>query len=96
MTSIKIPDGVTSIGSGAFEGCSSLISIEIPDGVTSLGYGTFRGCRSLTSVKIPKSVTDIKDSYDYSRLTSIKVSRGSYAEIWAKDNGFADKIEYID
>jgi hypothetical protein len=52
LTSITIPDGVTSIGAGAFEGCESLTSITIPGSVTSIGQGgTFRGCTSLKSVQ---------------------------------------------
>lgn len=38
LTSITIPDGVTSIGDDAFAGCSNLTSITIPDSVTSIGY----------------------------------------------------------
>ena len=37
LTSITIPDSVTTIGGGAFNGCRSLSSIEIPDSVTSIG-----------------------------------------------------------
>jgi len=48
--SYTIPDSVTSIGDGAFSGCTSLTSITIPDSVTSIGSGAFSGCSSLTSV----------------------------------------------
>lgn len=41
LTSITIPDSVTSIGSGAFSDCTSLTSIIIPDSVTSIGSGAF-------------------------------------------------------
>ena len=59
-TSFNIPDSVTSIGYGAFKGCSSLTSITIPDSVTLIGYSAFWHCSSLTSITIPNSVTSIE------------------------------------
>jgi hypothetical protein len=35
---------VTSIGNGAFSGCTGLTSVTIPSGVTSIGEGTFYKC----------------------------------------------------
>ena len=60
LTSITIPDSVTSIGYAAFYGCTGLTSVTIPDSVTSIGNWAFCGCTGLTSVTIPDSVTSIK------------------------------------
>ncbi len=52
LTSITIPDGVTSIGQYAFRGCTSLTSITIPDSVTTIGGEAFQSCRSLTTIEV--------------------------------------------
>ena len=75
LTSITIPDGVTSIGGWAFYDCRSLTSITIPDGVTSIGNSAFEGCRNLASISIPDSVTSIEVAAfsGCSNLTSISI-----------------------
>jgi len=54
-----IPEGITSIGANAFEGCTSLTSITIPTSVTSIGTRAFGSCIGLTNITIPSSVTSI-------------------------------------
>ena len=48
LTSVTIPDSVTSIDNCAFKDCTSLTSITIPASVTTLGLYVFEGCSSLT------------------------------------------------
>ena len=52
LTSIEIPNSVTSIGEYAFYGCTSLTSVEIPNSVTSIVEGAFYGCESIEAVYI--------------------------------------------
>ena len=65
-----IPNSVTSIGSYAFYGCTSLTSVEIPDGVTSIDWHAFSNCTNLTSIIIPNSVTSV-GSYAFEYCTSL-------------------------
>lgn len=58
---VVIPDGVTSIGTYAFDNCRGLTSLVISEGVTSIGNYAFSSCFNLTSVAIPKSVSSIGD-----------------------------------
>ena len=53
ITSLIIPEGVTSIGWGTFIGCSELTSITIPSSVTSIGMLAFLYCTGLTKVIVP-------------------------------------------
>ena len=59
ITNLSIPDGVTTIGSWAFEHCKDITSVTIPDGVTSVGNYAFCDCQKLTQVTVPSSVTRI-------------------------------------
>ena len=57
-----IPNNITNISYGAFEGCNDLTNIIIPDSITIIDSNAFKNCISLTNINIPKSVKTI--SYD--------------------------------
>jgi hypothetical protein len=77
ITSITIPNSITTIGDYAFYGCSSLASVNIPNTVTSIGNNAFSMCTSLNSIVIPNSVITIGSSfYGCSALTSINLGNG--------------------
>ena len=75
MTSISLPNSITSIGERAFYGCSSLTSINIPDNVSSIKKRTFQNCSNLVSVIVGDSVISIEDSAFYAceKLTSLQL-----------------------
>ena len=57
---ITLPDGLTSIGYGAFEGCSKVTEITVPDGVARFRVSTFKGCSALKKITFTASVKDIE------------------------------------
>ena len=81
-TQYTIPDSVTTIGSSAFDCCTSLISVTIGDNVTTIGYKAFACCKNLTSITIPNSVTTIGwwAFSDCPSLTSVTIGK-SVSEI---------------
>jgi hypothetical protein len=86
LSSITIPNSVTSIGTEAFSDCYSLSSITIPNSVTSIDAYAFSSCYSLSSITIPNSVTSIGEGAFYycHSLSSITIpssvtSIGNYA-----------------
>lgn len=56
---ITIPEGMTEIGKGAFNGCTGLTSVTFPSGFTTIGEEAFKGCNGLRNFTIPTSVTTI-------------------------------------
>lgn len=59
VSSVILPDSVTSMGSSAFAVCDNLSSLNIPGSVTTIGDQAFFGSYKLTSIYIPASVTEI-------------------------------------
>ena len=74
VTSISLPEGLTSIGSYAFGGCNKLKSIKIPNSVTSIGICAFEACYALDSIDLPEGITEIKNcTFRYSHLKYINI-----------------------
>ena len=59
LTTITLPDALTSIGDNAFSGCFSLTTVTLPDSLTSIGNRAFGACDSLTAITLPDSLTSI-------------------------------------
>ena len=76
LTSVVIPNSVTSIGEQAFE-ANQLTSVEIPDSVTTIGAAVFYS-NNLTSVEIPNSVKVIGGgAFAENQLSSVTFEENS-------------------
>ncbi len=77
IKSIVVGEGITTIGSSAFEGCYSVTSVSLPKTLTRIGYYAFNHCSSLKELSIPDGVTYI-GGYAFSCCTfeSIKLPSG--------------------
>ena len=100
LTSITLPDSLTSIGINAFLGCTSLTSITLPEGLTSIGSTAFFNCTSISLVTslptIPPSIGSGVFANTHANLI-IKVPAQSVnayktATNW---NSYANKISAI-
>jgi len=78
VTSVVIPNSVTSIGNSAFYGCTSLTSLTIPNSVAIIAGSAFANCTGLTTLTIPNGVTSIESSafYGCTGLTSVTIPNG--------------------
>lgn len=69
LTSVELPENITSIPDGAFRECTSLTALEIPETVTEIGRSAFEGS-AIQSAEIPASVYSI-GSRAYKNCTSL-------------------------
>lgn len=92
LTSVTIPEGVTEIPENAFTCCTSLAEVKLPSTLKTIGKWGFEAT-ALTSIDIPESVTTIDaHAFESSSLKNINSTAGSYAETFAKENGYTFKV----
>lgn len=80
LTSISLPDNITSIGYEAFSGCNELTSISIPNSVIKIRDSAFGGCISLESIIIGNGVISIGNNAFFSCTSLTSVTIGSSVE----------------
>ena len=91
LEKVKFGEGFSNvISQRMFENCESLKSIELVNGVQSIEASSFEGCTELAEITIPQSIGRIDESAfsECNKLQLIKGYKGSYAETFAKNNGF--------
>lgn len=98
LTSVSLPNSLTSIGKASFCNCSALTTIEIPSNVTEIKQYAFTGS-GLTSIYIPASVTAIGLSafHNCSSLSSVTVRATTPPELglFAFTKNAADRKIYV-
>ena len=79
LTSVIIPDSVTTIGRMSFSYMDNLKEITIPDGVTSIGAYCFSNTKNMTAIRISSSVTELgTDCFlKCSNLETIEIDPGN-------------------
>ena len=93
LTSITIPSNIKQIHGRAFDS-NNLTNVVIEDGVNEIWEYAFTN-NNLTEIILPKSITLMQANvfYNNPNLTTITVYKDSYAEQWAKDNGYS--VKYV-
>lgn len=78
VTSVSMPEGITSIDYNAFSGCQNLETVALPESLTIFGFRAFESCKLLKTIKIPSGVRAIPSSCFYccSSLESVTIPEG--------------------
>lgn len=89
LTAVSIPEGVTYIPENAFSYCTALAEVKLPSTLKTIDKWGFEAC-AFTSIDIPENVTAIDaHAFDSTPLKTINGVEGSYAETFAKENGYS-------
>ncbi len=87
LTSVTIPDSVTSIGAWAFGWCTNLTSVTIGKGVISIGSMAFHACTNLPNVTIPDAVSSIGDGAFAGNACLTNINVGTNNAIYSSSDG---------
>ena len=61
LTTVKLPESLTTIADGSFANCSALNHVTIPDNVTKIGTSAFCLCNALSDITLGRGLTTIGD-----------------------------------
>lgn len=93
LLSVKLPESLTYLGYGAFEGCYVLPSIKIPSKVTIINESTFRGCMNLSNVEFTPEIVNGVMNYN---VTEIKNMAFYQCPNLGGDDGIVDFLKELD
>lgn len=88
VESIELQEGIKKIEKSAFAGRKALLTVSLPMTLTEIGEDAFSGCMKMEKINIPESVVKIGNNAFERQYITLIVTEGSYAEIWASENGY--------
>ena len=84
LTSLTIPEGISTIDINAIKNCSKLTTVNLPSTLTNIEVGNFRDCNNLMQINFPAGntnyVSDGNILYTADRKTLLRVSAAVYRE----------------
>lgn len=87
IKSVRMHDGVRSIGNFAFSQCKNLESAELPAGLGEISLFVFYNCRKLSTIKLPNGVRKIgRHAFDLAKIDTLEMPDGLET---IEDNSFA-------
>ena len=74
---LVVKQGVTTLGTCAFQNFGELTSVELPDSLVKIGERTFEGCYALRSIDLPDSITTVGNyAFENAGLTEVRIPEG--------------------
>lgn len=92
IVTIIIPGTVNIVDVNAFKDCKNLTTVFIQEGTTEIKANAFTGCNSLQAIALPASLTHI-DLEAIPKSVMLVGAAGTYAESFAKDNGYVYAVQ---
>ena len=82
LTSVSLPEGLTSLPVAAFSYCRQLKEISLPASLTAIGRGAFAYCYELEEITLPSGLRSVEASA-FSGCSNLKTLHyGGTAEDW--------------
>ena len=89
LNTVHIPDTVTKLDDGCFQGCTSLVNVDLPSSLMMIEYNAFDRCSSLTEITIPDSVVVVK-GFAFDDCNSLKKVTIQGANTILEDYAFSE------
>ena len=106
LTSVEVPEGITSIESSTFYLCEKLKTVSLPESLHSIRSDAFRQCKTLESIRISENVDSIgsnsfqgciglKEVVIQGGNTDLVIEWGTFGDCGFEDIVLPDRVETI-